>query len=714
MRNYIDSPRFLAEKGSPLNTKIRALIIHQMRNTETTPELWNAQGLNRNTHQKLENKQELVEKAAERDPEFKEIYEYGKIYARRTLKSPESEITKILIAGLSNNNTTSILPTAKNLDNYFRTAQTNGSFDPSKTPFSPAIWQEYIGELIALKTQLTTHPNYAQLMQYAFADISKQQTNGIINDDQWAYILKKNALEGIIQKEGNRLVFHPETSSCDIIKQEILRRKQLLKLSPSWFNSYMANDQRAENDKILSERNFSSLNEIRSVNTRLGVLSRENPNNIVIENIDFEAIDRVFIDTKLRLYTGIQLGNPDYHKSAAGILNNFLAAVLEQKDSPLKQKVLIPALIYNLEQLSDPEKSIEEKATLLSKMAQGLGNCNTPLIDSLVMDTLVMPKNARKINNTELQTILEDKAIQEHFRKLISREIETIKADDSLSPEAKAFAIDEVKLTSDPIENTAGAVLMLRGQQHRATIANDEPDPNGHLRIVPALVVGMPKGNFSIGNNPTFAIEQVKARQMELLVGSLCKTEIGEDNKERPVVKYRRGNQGESIPYFEIDPQKVARITRKETRALELTAEINTDRIGDNIKDFVTQLCAQDENINEMYIAGESNDLCIPELQKTIFIEKLKKAIENYDVGTDNLEAYVENYKQVLEIKIKEVSRKFGENQTQDTDLKETTSQDIEAFNRAINRDKSPEERQRTSGETQSRNLRRSTSQMSL
>ena len=506
-----------------------------------------------------------------------------------------------------------------------------------------------------------------------------------IRDSDWEQLLKVKYkyLQGVVEKTPDKgFVINTDVDSLPLFSQEYQRRSFLRRISPRSLETYRSREGRKEDDSRLNEQKHSSIADLYKFSQGVARVFSDSlieEEMAVLKSIKFREIDQLYIDEQLGLYTGITLGNVNNSTNAVGVFNYIFERLrLSQTPREVVAKIIKPALIYNLNKLANPDLDLQKKGLIMSKMAQGLGDCNTPFIDMCVMETLTMPPDLRKVSIHEMRQILEDKALQSHFKKMVSKEVRRIKEDKELPKSVKEKKLSELEFTSDLIENTVGAVLIMRGQEYRQIVVNNLVDENDTYRSLPSIIKGMPPSNFRGTNNVDFAIQQVKIGQMELIAASVCKT----DDQGVPIIHEKTTEAG-VVQYYEIDLDKVERITNKETQALELTASIKPEILGDEIADYIAKVCSIDENIADAVIyEGNDSPLFIPNIQKEIFMKQLRKDLKDYKVNDHNIKQYVKEYKVKLGERLFEASKEIASKQVseQTTEQKHTTTDDISMF----------------------------------
>ncbi len=689
IENYISSDLFEEEKGTILNTKIRELLIHQLRNSYLTSK--NANNLNTEKYDFIRIDDKVIAALTRKDHFFKALKEEN---PSNTLTPDNSAITTGLIDSLNNANTS--LPTTKNLRYALKNITDSNLSD---TGFSNAIWKEYFAkEIHKSKESSGTYELPKEITNYIIYCAIDKNTENLISDEHWDFLLEASKMKGvIIPKEGFKII--PTPPSLTNFEDEYTRRRFLRKISPDTLKAYLSHNNRKEDDERLNKTRYSSEEQCRSIGADIKKLFSSDFNDETIKVIteNLEKIDKLYNDEIDGLYRGVLVGNGQYAMNIANILKlAFDKLTITETPKNVIEKILKPVLVHNLKKLANPEIDIKEKGLLITKLAQGLGDCSAPFIDLCVLETLTIPENERVINKIELIEILEDKALQNHFKKLITKELRKIKEDPSLKKEDRDVKKRAVKL-EDEIEGVVGAVLLIRGAQ--MVDSNSEPvhhfsineDNNTENRTIPSAIRGMPKARFQGTMYPEYALSQLKGRQIELLIPTICLT----DKEGKPIISEHTDENGNKTQYYTIDKDKVDAITRRETLALELADDIKPETISLEIKNYVEKLALgkvktnaplekeENERIRKvsdlMFIEEEIEcDLLFsPQEQQKEFIKKLKKYIKANNPTIEEVDQYVETYKKELR---KQLVSKAQE-------ILETPYQELSIFMRATNQD---------------------------
>ena len=515
------------------------------------------------------------------------------------VSSPDSAITKAFIDRLeeANNNPEAVdltrLPTSSNLEVAISQMCNTPDFKYDHLNFSKEVLKEYISQKAENLDYLESVGLKRNLLKYAFHVIKNKVSDSLIDDNSWNALLDSLHLSGVVKVKEGQFTINPQASNLFWGSDELKRRRYLSQIDPEAYKEYLESGNRKEEDKALNEQLKSSDDEVKEVGDKFDELSGM---SLALDSKKIREIDALFLDSRYGLITGITFGNARESANVAGVLKEVLKKCKTfDRGGNMREKLLLPVIEHTFKTLQSDKVSNEEKATLLSRLAQGLGDCNTPFIDAFISETLVMPPEDRKLDNIELEQLLENRALQKHFQKLVATEVKAI--ENSTAPDSieRQTRINAVKLPGgEAIENVAASVVIARGQFYFKQ------------NNVPCLIEGLESSGFTTTRNLEFAVHQLKPRQLELLLPTICKTKLIE-GKQVPIGKERIFENGRKGLVYEIDPVKIANITRKEKRILTMDSGIDVLGLAQKMGDHVAKVCSQDENILDLFDHNEDN-----------------------------------------------------------------------------------------------------------
>ncbi len=188
------------------------------------------------------------------------------------------------------------------------------------------------------------------------------------------------------------------------------------------------------------------------------------------------------------------LGDTNRQGNAAYIFR-LLSAKMQSFDMQSgRDKVYLPALNHVKSQLMSPQVSDDEKRTLLFKLAEAVGNCNTPAKDFFIRQNLLMPESALKVSKQEL--------------KLLSQKVE-LEGKVKVALQLAGCPVNGV----EAIENMAGLFLGM----YTSPYQNSEF--NSHLPIM-----GGPVFPITLSAAPNYAFAKVTPEQAQVFLKMVCRT----------------------------------------------------------------------------------------------------------------------------------------------------------------------------------------------
>jgi len=688
LKDYLKTKGHLVQPPDDLSKRINRFLVYNLRSTDFTQlsqEKLHSMGIERDDIDMYFSGGDIgyeVNLELEQIPFFKAIQDsvIEDVFLSPSLDSP---ITKAFIDCLENANydpqcvDLTRLPTALNLDVAFSKMCSTPDFNCNHLSFSREVLREYINQSARDIMYVESEGLKRNLLKYASHVLKNNINDSLIDENSWDMLLGGLKLSGVVELKDGQFTIDPQAPSLSSASDELTRRKYLSQMNPGQYKKYLESGDRKEEDKKLNEQIKSSEEEVSEVKNMLdrqirlderemseGVKAMFYNLSSTIAALDakkLQEIDALFLDSKYGLITGIAFGNFKDSANVIGVIKEILKkSNTFDKSSTMTTKLLLPVIEHTLKILQSDEVSVEDKATLLSRLAQGLGDCNTPFIDAFINETLVLSPETRKLDNSELSQLLENRALQKHFQQLIAAEVKEI--DNSTEPGSieRETRTNAVNLPADQIENVAASVVIARGQFYF------------HQHNIPRLIRGLEPSSFITTRNLEFAVSQLKSRQLELLLPTICKTKL-EEGRQVLVGKEATSRNGTKVVVYEVDPVKFANITRKEKRVLTMASGIDVLGIAEKMSDHVAKVCSQDENILDFFDNNEDNldfecpAIFNPNTQQQEFALRLEDQIAMGNVTPSNVMEFLESEKRVMTERLKTEGRRLVNSIAQDT-----------------------------------------------